>query len=161
MSRTGSLQQEMYSPEYPPFRRCNHHCSNRCNEPPWIAGGVVCGGEIIYVCMYARMHVYMHACKHAYAAPATSWYCILIRWFLTATSGTKPIVSAGHVYILLHQRGKWGSTIQYGYRKQRTNARVFSQTLTHGNSNNEIRQWDRRRRTEERREHGKNYSGHE
>ena len=29
----------------------------------------------------------------------------LIRWFLTATSGTKPIiVSAGHVYILLHQR---------------------------------------------------------
>ena len=32
---------------------------------------------------------------------------ILIRWFLTATSGTKPIiVSAGHVYILLHQREK-------------------------------------------------------
>ena len=31
----------------------------------------------------------------------------LIRWFLTATSGTKPIiVSAGHVYILLHQREK-------------------------------------------------------
>ena len=30
---------------------------------------------------------------------------ILIRWFLMATSGTKPIiVSAGHVYILLHQR---------------------------------------------------------
>ena len=31
----------------------------------------------------------------------------LIRWFFTATSGTKPIiVSAGHVYILLHQREK-------------------------------------------------------
>ena len=34
-------------------------------------------------------------------------YIFLIRWFLTATSGTKPIiVSAGHVYILLHQREK-------------------------------------------------------
>ena len=31
----------------------------------------------------------------------------LIRWFSTATTGTKPIiVSAGHVYILLHQREK-------------------------------------------------------
>ena len=31
----------------------------------------------------------------------------LIRWFLTATSGTKPIkVFAGNVYILLHQREK-------------------------------------------------------
>ena len=32
-----------------------------------------------------------------------------------------------------------------------THARVFSQTLTHGNSKNEIRQWYRRRWTEERR----------
>ena len=47
-------------------------------------------------------------------------------------------MSAGHVYILLHQREKRGSTIQYGYRKQGTHARVFSQTLTHGNSKNEI-----------------------
>ena len=39
--------------------------------------------------------------------------CNLIRWFLTATSGTKPIL----VNIPLHQREKWGSTIQYGYRK--------------------------------------------
>ena len=47
----------------------------------------------------------------------------LIRWFLTATSGTKPIiVSAGQVYILLHQREKWGSAIQYGYRRRRTHA---------------------------------------
>ena len=85
-----------------------------------------------------------------------------IRWFSMATSGTKPIiVSAGHVYILLHQREKWGSTIQYGYRKRGTHARVFSQTLTHGNSKNEIRQWDRWRHTEEMREYGKNYSGHE
>ena len=39
----------------------------------------------------------------------------LIRLFLTATSGTMPIiVSAGHVYILLHQREKRRSTIQYG-----------------------------------------------
>ena len=65
----------------------------------------------------------------------------LIRWFLTATSGTKPrIVSAGHVYILLHQREKGGSTIQYGYGKRGTHAQVFSQTLPHGNSKNEIRQ---------------------
>ena len=67
-----------------------------------------------------------------------AWF--LIRWFSTATSGTKPIkVSAMHVYILLHQRDKWGSTIQYGYRKRGTHARAFSQTLTHGNSKNEIR----------------------
>ena len=45
-------------------------------------------------------------------------YNQLIRWFLTATSGTKPIiVSAGHVYIILHQREKRGSTILYGYGK--------------------------------------------
>ena len=55
-------------------------------------------------------------------------------------------MSAGHVYILLHQREKRGSTIQYSYRKRGTHARVFSQTLTHVNSKNEIRQWDRRRR---------------
>ena len=35
----------------------------------------------------------------------------LIRWVLTATSGAKTIiVSAGHVYNLLHQREKRGST---------------------------------------------------
>ena len=44
------------------------------------------------------------------------------------------------VYILLHQREKRGSTIRYGYRKLGTHALVFSQTLTHGNSKNEIRQ---------------------
>ena len=73
-------------------------------------------------------------------------FIFLIRWVLTATSGTKPIiVSAGHVYILLHQREKWGSTIQYGYKKLGTHERVFSQTLAHGNSKAEIRQWDRRK----------------
>ena len=76
-----------------------------------------------------------------------SWIFNLIKWFLTATSGTKPIIlSAGHVYILLHQREKWGSTIEYGYRKWGTHARVLKQTLAHGNSKPEIRQWDRRRR---------------
>ena len=72
----------------------------------------------------------------------------LIRWFLKVISGTKPItVSAGHVYILLHQMQKmqknislYSCTIQYGYRKLGTHARVFSQTLAHGNSKNEIRQ---------------------
>ena len=36
---------------------------------------------------------------------------------------------------------------------------VFSQTLAHGNSKNEIRQRDRRRHTEERRECGKSTAG--
>ena len=31
-------------------------------------------------------------------------------------------------------------TIQYGYRTLGTHARVFSQTLAHGNNKNEIRQ---------------------
>ena len=52
---------------------------------------------------------------------ATSGTISLIRWFLTATSGTKLIiVSAGHVCILLHQREKRGSNIHYGYRKRGT-----------------------------------------
>ena len=41
------------------------------------------------------------------------------------------------------------------YRKWRTRARVFSQTLAHGNSKNEIKQRNRRRREEEWREYGK------
>ena len=48
------------------------------------------------------------------------------------------IVSAGHVYFLLHLTEKKGDTIQYGYRKLGTHAQVFSQTLLHGNSKNEI-----------------------
>ena len=47
------------------------------------------------------------------------------------------------------------------YRKWGTHARAFSQTLPHGNSKNEIRPRDRRRRSEERREYGKKYRGHE
>ena len=43
------------------------------------------------------------------------------------------------LYSLAPKRER-GSTIQYGYRKRGTHARVFSQTLTHGNSKNEIRQ---------------------
>ena len=38
---------------------------------------------------------------------------------------------------------------------------MFFQTLAHGNSKNEIRQRDRRKRLEERREYGKKYNGHE
>ena len=37
------------------------------------------------------------------------------------------------------------STIQYGNRKCRTHALMFTQTLEHGNSKNEIRQTNRRR----------------
>ena len=70
--------------------------------------------------------------------PFSTAIFFLIRWFLTATSGSKPIiVYAWHVYILLHQKE---STIQYGYRKLGTHARVFSERLTHGNNKNEIRQ---------------------
>ena len=36
-------------------------------------------------------------------------------------------------------------TIQHGYGTWGTHARVFSQTLVHGNSNNEIRQRNRQR----------------
>ena len=43
----------------------------------------------------------------------------------------------------LFRLAKKGRTIQYGYRTWGTHARVFSQTLMHGNSKNEIRQWDR------------------
>ena len=41
---------------------------------------------------------------------------------------------------------KKASTIQYGYRKWGTHARVFPQTLAHGNRKNEIIQRNRRRR---------------
>ena len=58
-------------------------------------------------------------------------------------------------------REKKEGTIQYGNRTWGTHARVFSQTLAHGNSKNEIRQRDRRRRLEERREYGKKQCGHE
>ena len=64
---------------------------------------------------------------------------LLIRWFLTATLGTKPIIATpGHVYVLWHESERSGSTIKYGYRKVGTHARVFSQTLAHGNSKDEI-----------------------
>ena len=43
---------------------------------------------------------------------------------------------------------KRASSIQYGYRKWGTHARVFSQTPAHGNSKIEIRQWNRGRRWE-------------
>ena len=38
------------------------------------------------------------------------------------------------------KRPRKGSSIQYGYRKCGTRARVFSQTFAHGNSKNKIRQ---------------------
>ena len=41
---------------------------------------------------------------------------------------------------------KTASTIQYGYSKSGTHARVFSRTLAHWNSKNEIRRTNRRRR---------------
>ena len=49
-------------------------------------------------------------------------------------------------------------TIKYGYNKCGIRARVFSQTLKHGNNKNEIRQRNRRRQ-EERREFGNTKSG--
>ena len=38
------------------------------------------------------------------------------------------------------RRAKKASSIQYAYRRSGTHARVFSQTLAHGNSMNERRQ---------------------
>ena len=43
------------------------------------------------------------------------------------------------LYSLAPKREMRKYTMQYGYRKRGTHARVFSQTLTHGNSKNEIR----------------------
>ena len=48
--------------------------------------------------------------------------------------------------------GEKTSTIQYGYRKCVTHARVFSRTLTHGNSKSER---NRRKRQQDRNENGK------
>ena len=42
------------------------------------------------------------------------------------------------LFIAFTERKK-EDTIQYGYRTWGTHARVFSQTLTHGNSKNELR----------------------
>ena len=53
----------------------------------------------------------------------------------------------------LFRLAKKEDTIQYGYRTWGTHARVFSEILAHGNNKNEIRQRDRRRHTEERREY--------
>ena len=51
-------------------------------------------------------------------------------------------VSCVHV-VALSEKSKY--QIQYGYRKCVTHARVFSQTVEHGNGKNEIRQINRRR----------------
>ena len=76
-------------------------------------------------------------------------------------SSTLPRFTSAAVFILsrrirLYARvvalSEKASTIQYGYRKWGT--RVFSQTLVHGNSKNEIRQ-RKRGRSEGMREHGK------
>ena len=79
--------------------------------------------------------------------PRLTYYNIYYNYmFFNGTSGTKPIiVSAGHVHFLLHQREKKMNCIQYGYKKWGTRARVFSQTLAHGNGKNEIRKRNRRR----------------
>ena len=46
------------------------------------------------------------------------------------------------------RRVKEASFILYGHLKSGTRARVFSQTLAHGNSNNEGRQRNRKREAE-------------
>ena len=60
----------------------------------------------------------------------------------TATSGTKPIYNSVRwaCLVSLAPKKEKGSTIQYGYMKWETHARVFFRTLAHGNSSNEIRQ---------------------
>ena len=56
-----------------------------------------------------------------------------------------------------YHRAKKAMTIQYVYKKCGTLARVFSQTLAHGNSKNEIRQTQRKKASIEAR-HRKQYS---
>ena len=52
---------------------------------------------------------------------------------------TKNKMDLNNRKITNHPPRKKASTIQYGYKKFGTSARVFSQTLAHGNSNNKIR----------------------
>ena len=64
---------------------------------------------------------------------------------LTTTSEAMPIIVAiEHVLCFLAPKGERVITIQYGYWRG-THARVFSQTLEHGNKN-EIRKRNRRKR---------------
>ena len=49
------------------------------------------------------------------------------------------------------------NTIEYGYRKCGTHARVFPQSFPHGNSKNKIRQMHRGRMSEEKSEYGWKY----
>ena len=59
----------------------------------------------------------------------------------TATSGTKPIIVGWACLVSLAPKSdKSKYHLVYGYRKWGTRARVFSQTLAHGNSKNETRQ---------------------
>ena len=57
-------------------------------------------------------------------------------------------------------RAKKQCSTKYGCRKSGTHVRVVSQTLAHGNSNNETRQRNRKRKAGKS-EDGKKSSGHE
>ena len=57
-------------------------------------------------------------------------------WFFTPNT---------HCALVIALSEKKASTIQYGYRKCVTHARVFSQALVHGNSKNEIRQRNKKK----------------
>ena len=63
--------------------------------------------------------------------------------------------SASFAIFLAFAQRKIASTIQYGYRKCVTHARVFFHTLAHGNSKIEIIQRDRGRRQAEKCKNGK------
>ena len=102
---------------------CERDVVHRLNE------GYTAWGALKSVLSNRGLGIKAEKCLYEGVIVLTALYgdFFFIRWFLTATSGIKPIiVSAGHVYILLHQREKRGSTIQYGYRKLGTHARVFS-----------------------------------
>ena len=53
------------------------------------------------------------------------------------------VLDSRHITTKEYWCPKRASSIQYGYRKWGTHARVFSQTPTHGNGKIEIRQWNR------------------
>ena len=58
-------------------------------------------------------------------------------WFSTSNTHCAPVIARSE---------KKASTIQNGYRKCGTHARVFSQTLVYGNSKNEIRQRNKKKK---------------
>ena len=98
----------------------------------------------IYIYIYTYTHTHTHTYIYAiWHHRLVSQYRFQNNWFTSASVfllSHRILLCAGVVAL-----SEKASTIQYGYRKWGTHARVFSQTLAHGNSKNEIRQRKRGR----------------